>query len=119
MSTTSRILASLAALALFVACGAESDRAVFALEADRFANSEWSEPVNLGAPVNSSVNDNNAALSPDELSLYFVSNRLGGLGGADIWVSRRAPLDHAWGETGNLGPSVKGPGTQRSPLLSH
>jgi len=119
MSTTSRILASLAALALFVACGAESDKAVFALEADRFANSEWSEPVNLGAPVNSSVNDNNAALSPDELSLYFVSNRLGGLGGADIWVSRRASLDNAWGEPVNLGPSVNGPGIEASPLVSH
>src|SRR6266576_2137182 len=106
MMTKSRILVSLASLALLVACGAESDRALFPLEAERFANSEWSDPVNLGAPVNSSANDMNATLSPDELSLYFVSTRAGGLGGADIWVSRRASLDSPWEEPVNLGPDV-------------
>jgi len=75
--------------------------------------------VNLGAPINSSANEMNAALSPDELSLYFVSNRPGGVGGADIWVSRRASLDDAWGEPVNLGPNVNGPGIDASPVVSH
>ena len=83
-----------------------------------FANSEWSEPVNIGAPVNSGANEMNAALSPDELSLYFVSTRAGGLGNADIWVSRRASLGSQWGEPVNLGPGVNGPGIDASPIVS-
>jgi hypothetical protein len=83
-----------------------------------FANSEWSEPVNIGAPVNSGANEMNAALSPDELSLYFVSTRSGGQGGADIWVSRRATLDAPWGEPVNLGPNVNGSGLDAAPVVS-
>lgn len=60
----------------------------------------------------------NAALSRDELSLYFVSTRVRGLGGADIWVSRRASVDAAWGDPVNLGPSVNGPGIDASPVVS-
>ena len=118
MSTTSRIIAVLTPLALVLACDTGPDRTVSALQAERFGSSEWSDPVNLGAPVNSSVNDVNAALSPDELSLYFVSTRSGGQGGADIWVSRRAALDAPWGEPVNLGPNVNGPGLDAAPVVS-
>jgi Tol biopolymer transport system component len=83
-----------------------------------FANSEWSAPVNVGAPVNSPANEMNAALSPDELSLYFVSTRAGGLGGADIWVSHRASLDSPWAEPVNLGPDINTPGLEAAPVLS-
>src|SRR6266581_5826175 len=100
------------------ACARESQPAAPKLEAMSFSNSEWSEPVNLGAPINSAANEMNAALSPDELSLYFVSTRSGGLGGADIWVSRRASLDAPWGEPVNLGPNVNGPGLDAAPAVS-
>lgn len=101
-----------------LACARESQPAAPKLEAMSFSNSEWSEPVNLGAPINSAANEMNAALSPDELSLYFVSTRAGGLGGADIWVSRRASLDAPWGEPVNLGPNVNGPGLDAAPMVS-
>src|SRR5438876_10303676 len=78
-------LAALATSALFVACTTDSDPHMLGIQANRFATSEWSEPVNLGPIVNSSANDANAALSPDEHALYFVSNRTGGVGGTDIW----------------------------------
>lgn len=78
MTIWSRRLGPLSALALIAACGAESDRLVFDLQAHSFANSEWSAPVNLGAPINSSASEMNPALSPDELSIYFVSTRAGG-----------------------------------------
>jgi hypothetical protein len=86
-------------LGLVAACRSEPNPVALKLQGMSFANSEWSEPVNLGAPVNSAANEMNAALSPDERSLYFVSTRAGGLGGADIWVSRRASLDAPWGES--------------------
>src|SRR5206468_7381665 len=83
MTTACCILVSFTPLALLAACGTTPELVVSALQAERFGNSEWSEPVNLGAPINSSVNDMNASLSPDELSLYFGSGRAGGLGGVD------------------------------------
>src|SRR6266576_1729405 len=104
--------------ALLLACTADSDAPLVGPQAMSFANSEWSAPVNLGAPVNSAASEMNAALSPDELSLYFVSTRAGGVGGADIWVSRRASPDAPWGDPVNLGPNVNGPGIDASPAVS-
>src|SRR5882672_10814708 len=68
-------------------------------ECDAFA---WSEPVNLGPPINSSFFDSAAALSPNGLSLYFVSARPGGLGSNDIWVSQRRCADCPWEDPTNL-----------------
>jgi Tol biopolymer transport system component len=49
----------------------------------------WSEPVNLGAPVNTEANEQQPAISSDEEMLFFASNRQGTLGNLDIWVSTR------------------------------
>lgn len=68
--------------------------------------SEWSPPVNLGSPINSAFNETGPALSKDRLSLYFTSDRPGGMGGNDIWVSQRASREDPWGEPVNLGPTV-------------
>jgi len=64
---------------------------------DAPAWSAWSAPVNLGAVVNSTSNDQHPSISKDGLSLYFVSNRPGGYGGNDIWVTQRATLEDPWG----------------------
>jgi hypothetical protein len=50
----------------------------------------WSEPVNLGAPVNTDANDQQPAISSDREMLFFASNRPGTLGNLDIWVATRA-----------------------------
>lgn len=68
--------------------------------------SAWSVPVNLGPAVNSPFADNVPDLSRDGLSLYFASNRPGGSGASDLWVSQRASVDDAWGVAVNLGPTV-------------
>ena len=52
----------------------------------------WSTPQSLGVPVNSSGVDGGAALSFDATELYFMSNRTGGSGDQDIWVTRREKL---------------------------
>lgn len=64
--------------------------------------SEWSEPINLGPTVNSTANDLAAELSRDGLSLYFASNRPGGSGANDLYVSQRARVDDPWGPPTNL-----------------
>jgi hypothetical protein len=59
--------------------------------------SAWSTPVNLGPTVNSSFTEQHPAPSPDGLSLYFVSDRPGGMGGTDLWVSHRSIRSSPWG----------------------
>ncbi len=58
----------------------EPQQGTFTLQADRFASSEWSEPVHLDAPVNSPCQDQTPTMSKDGLRLYFLSDRLGGFG---------------------------------------
>lgn len=80
--------------------------------------SDWLSPVNLGPVVNSSSNDFGPAVSRDQLSLYFGSNRPGGFGGTDIWVSQRASVEDPWGPPVNLGPNVNTPFADNIPALS-
>jgi hypothetical protein len=49
----------------------------------------WSCPVNVGAVVNSAANGLQAALSDDAEVLFFSSNRPGGFGSDDLWMSKR------------------------------
>src|SRR5437667_10628878 len=64
---------------------------------DQPAYGPWGTPVNLGPVVNSPANEQHPAISKDGLSLYVSSDRPGGLGGTDIWVSQRASVDDPWG----------------------
>ncbi|WP_301921794.1 OmpA family protein [Ferruginibacter sp.] len=58
-------------------------------------DSTWSEPRNLGKKINlKKFNQTTPYLAPDGVTLYFSSNRPGGLGYMDIWKSRR--LDDSW-----------------------
>ncbi len=54
----------------------------------RLSDSTWSEPVNLGYPVNTESWDAQPAISADGTKLYYASNREGGQGGSDIWFSK-------------------------------
>jgi len=76
----------------------------------------WSIPINLGEPVNSSYNEKQPSLSSDGKSLYFVSNRPGGKGGLDIWVSNLNDQGK-WTKPYNLGDSINTPGDEQSPYI--
>lgn len=47
----------------------------------------WSQPKNLGINVNSSEWESQPSLSADGRTLYFVSDRRGGMGRRDIWMA--------------------------------
>ena len=64
--------------------------------------STFSMPQNLGAGINSEAADTLPVLAPSGLSLYTATDRPGGLGGPDIWVSQRATLSSAWGAAQNV-----------------
>jgi hypothetical protein len=54
-------------------------------------------PVLIPALSAPTAADDDPSLTPDLLELYLCSNRLGGLGGEDIWVSSRASKSDPWG----------------------
>jgi hypothetical protein len=60
----------------------------------------WSEPVNLGAPINSAFQENTPSISTDGLSLYFSSTRPCGDGDtvldANLWVAHRSAVTMPW-----------------------
>jgi hypothetical protein len=119
MRAAPRFLVSLVPLVLLLACVPDSDQPVVGLQAHSFANSEWSAPLNLGAPINTAFAEQGPELSIDGLTLYFSSNRPGGSGGFDMWVSRRGCSDCAWEEPFNLGPLINGSGNEGGPSLSN
>ena len=82
-------------------------------------NFTWSEPVNLGPPVNTSAIEIMPTLSQDERTLYFVSDRAGGFDGTDIWVARRASVHSPWETPVNLGAVINTPGNEADPALSN
>jgi len=79
---------------------------------------EWGTPVNLGPPVNTSAHDCCPNISADGLSLYFGSQRPGGSGGRDIWVTTRATTEDDWGTPVNLGPTVNSSNWDNAPSIS-
>lgn len=70
---------------------------------ERGANGDWSEPRNLGAPVNSAGSEWLPRLAKSG-ALYFGSDRPGGLGKTDLYRSKRAGGTFA--EPENLGPAI-------------
>jgi hypothetical protein len=56
----------------------------------RAVDDPWSAAVNLGPAINSSTNDNFPSVSSDRETLFFSSDRPGGSGGSDIYISTRS-----------------------------
>ncbi|KXK04189.1 MAG: IPT/TIG domain, FG-GAP repeat-containing protein [Acidobacteria bacterium OLB17] len=74
--------------------------------------SAWSDPVNMesipgtSTEFNTPYGDGCPIQAPDGLSFYIASNRPGGMGGQDIWVSTRASTDAPWGAFTNVGAPI-------------
>ncbi len=77
---------------------------------------QWTAPVNLGPTINSEYDDREPAISPNGQSMYFSSNRPGGFGNGDIWVSHRT--NGQWTAPKNLGPEINSAGGEREPEIS-
>jgi hypothetical protein len=81
---------------------------------------EWGAPVNAesipgtSSELNTVANEGYPIMSPDGLSLYTVSDRLG-MGLLDILVSNRASTDGAWGAPENLGFPINSSANDWSP----
>ena len=78
----------------------------------------WEQSIILGPPVNTSFSDCDPSISVDGLVLFFGSDRPGGSGSWDLWMTRRKTKNDPWGEPVNLGVTVNTPVEERGPSIS-
>ena len=81
----------------------------------RKVKGEWTDIRNLGPAVNSGYWDSQPALSSDGNTLYFVSDRPGGYGGTDIYMSKRSY--EGWSKAVNLS-GINSESDEMSPLVA-
>lgn len=82
----------------------------------KLKNGGWTQAENFGPIVNTDQWESAPSLSPDKRDLYFSSNRFGGYGGKDIWVSHRMS-NGKWGRPENLGPVINTSADETCPFM--
>lgn len=65
----------------------------------------WAKPQRMSNKINSDFHESSVTLSPDNKTLYFVSDRPGGFGGKDIWKTTMNDKGK-WNDAVNLGPTI-------------
>ncbi len=82
-----------------------------------YGDGQWTEIRSLGDKVNDPIWwDSQPSISADGRHLYFASNRPGGQGGIDIYVTHKQP-DGSWSIPVNLGPKINSAGDEKSPFI--
>lgn len=79
-------------------------------------NGQWTRASNVGAPLNTRHWESQPSFSSDGKTLYFVSNRPGGYGDGDIWMSQLQP-DNTWTQPVNLGEVINTPGREEGVFI--
>jgi outer membrane protein OmpA-like peptidoglycan-associated protein len=77
---------------------------------------KWSEPEKLNSNINSKYWEPSAFITADGNMMYFVSDRPGGYGGRDIYVSHLTD-DGQWGKAMNLGKTINTAYDEEAPVL--
>lgn len=77
---------------------------------------KWSKPEPLSDVINSEKYETHLTLAVDGKSMYFTSDRKGGYGGLDIYVTRKLP-NGEWGEPQNLGPTINTKWNEENPHM--
>ena len=101
---------------VFTSCGRPGGVGSCDLYISHRRGSQWTAPRNLGPLINSKAWDSQPSLSADGRTLYFSSQRGGGLGGYDIYVSTVGP-DGSWGAARNLGAPINTAGDDLAPFI--
>lgn len=77
---------------------------------------QWSRIKAAGKNINSIYWESFGYITPDGKQLYFSSNRNGGQGELDIWLSARNP-DGSWNQPVNLGKTINTPYNEDTPFF--
>ena len=79
-------------------------------------NGVWTEPVKFGGEINSNFFEPSATINSSENILIFSSDRPGGFGGLDLYISRLLP-NGKWGKPENLGTNINTKYDEDAPFL--
>jgi outer membrane protein OmpA-like peptidoglycan-associated protein len=82
-----------------------------------YVNGEWTEPEKIPGVNDPEAWDSQPTLASDGVTLYFASNRKGGLGGTDIYKITKDPKTNTWSKPENLGRGINTPYDERSPFM--
>jgi Tol biopolymer transport system component len=93
----------------------KADADLWVVDATDAARDRWSEPRNLGSPVNTDSNEGSPSVAADG-TLYFFSDREGGRGGFDIYRAR--PAGAGFAEPENLGEAINTGATETHPTIA-
>jgi outer membrane protein OmpA-like peptidoglycan-associated protein len=85
---------------------------------ERQSDGSWGQPIALPGVINSSFQEKSISISKDERSLYFTSDRPGGLGGTDIYRATKDSKGH-WSNVKNLGPRINTPLNDDGPFIDY
>jgi len=89
------------------------------INVSKLVNGRWQEPLALNANINvPEYSSKHPALSPGGDTLFFSSDRPGGFGMSDIWMSLSSG-DEDWGPPVNMGQQVNTPLLEIAPFYSH
>jgi tetratricopeptide (TPR) repeat protein len=109
---------------MYISC-LSSDGEVLFLSKDDDFNSDiytctfdgvrWGEGVKLNRNINTKYWESHGFISEDGEQLIFASDRPGGLGGLDLYISRKVNGD--WGPPVNLGPQINTPFNEDRPFF--
>jgi hypothetical protein len=74
--------------------------------------------VTFPRPINTGGTEYGGMFTADGLTLIFAASHSGGLGGSDLWQSRRKDLRASFSEPENLGANVNSPAAEERPWVS-
>ena len=100
----------------FTRCGADDGLGSCDIYVSEKIGGQWQEPKNLGANVNSNAWDSQPCIASDGRTLFFTSNRAGGIGKADIYFSYLKD-NGEWTKAKNCGTNINTIGNEMSPFV--
>lgn len=83
-----------------------------------YKDGRWSKIKKLNQNINTKYYESHASISKDGNTLIFTSNREGGEGGLDIYMSE-LQSDDSWGPAENLGTAINTPFNENTPFLTN
>jgi outer membrane protein OmpA-like peptidoglycan-associated protein len=99
---------------LYISIGTDQD---FDIYLSKFKKDKWSKIEKLNENVNTLYSETHASITKDGKKIYFSSDRPGGEGAMDLWVSEKGS-DNDWGPAVNLGEPVNSVYSEETPFIS-
>lgn len=80
-------------------------------------NGEWTEAQKVPGINDPERWDSQPTIASDGRTLYFASDRKGGRGGVDLYVTVKDPVTGVWSKPENMGPTINTNGDEKTPFI--